>query len=267
MIANYLYSHNVWTMFFFVVFCFIAFSLLGLWIALKLIPKSVRQKHTELVSYGLATVSVFSAVLLAFIAVNSWEDYGKAETATSQEAQLVADVLRSSFAMPEPLRSTIRNRSQSYLDVVINEEWPSMANQDMNFRHGWNELIGLYIEVSKFRTGDAILQIQYANLYEKINNLIDARRNRILIAHQHFEPIVWAVVLIGASINIIFLFLFNMESIRLHACMTLLIAIAIGCIFALIICFDRPFQGGLAIKSDAFSNVKENYLFYLNKHQ
>lgn len=266
MITNYLYSQNAWVMFLLVVLCFVVFSLLGLWVSLKWIPKPVRQKHTELVSYGLATISIFSAVLLAFIAVTSWEDYGKAESIASQEAQLVADVLRSSFAMPDPLRSVISDRGQSYLDIVINEEWPSMAGHDMRFRRGWDELVGLYVEVSRFRTSDAILQIQYANLYEKINNLIDARRSRILIAHQHFQPIVWGVVLIGALINIFFLFLFNMESVGLHICMTVLIASAIGCIFALIICFDRPFQGGLAIKSHAFSNVKESYLFYRNKY-
>ena len=234
--------------------------------SVKLIPTVVREKHTELVSYGLATISIFSAVLLAFIAITAWESYGKAEVATSQEAQLVADVLRSSFAMPEPLRSKIMDGGTRYLDILIDEEWPSMAAQNMNFVRGRDELVELYIQVAKFRTGDSILQIQYANLYEKINNLIDARRSRILLAHQHFQPIVWGVVLIAALMNIVFLFLLSMESAKLHAAITSLISIVIGCIFALIICFDRPFQGGLAISSDAFGNVKSSFLVYRGKY-
>jgi hypothetical protein len=266
MIANYFYSQNAWVMFFSVLMAFVAFSMLGLFVSIKLIPKIVREKHTELVSYGLATISIFSAVLLAFIAITAWESYGKAESATSQEAQLVADVLRSSFAMPEPLRSQMIDGGTQYLDIVIKEEWPSMADQTMNFKRGRDELVMLYINVSKFRTSDAILQIQYANLYEKINNLIDARRSRILLAHQHFQPIVWGVVLIGALMNIVFLFLLSMESVKLHIAITSLIAIVIGCIFALIICFDRPFQGGLAISPDAFNNVKNSFLEYQNKY-
>lgn len=266
MIVSYFYSQNAWVMFFSVLIGFVIFSILGLFASIKLIPKAVREKHTEQVSYGLATISIFSAVLLAFIAITAWESYGKAEAATSLEAQLVGDVLRSSLAMPEPLRSQIIDGSTQYLDILIKEEWPSMAGQDMKFKRGRDGLVKLYMDISKFRASDPILQIQYGNLYEKINNLIDARRSRILLAHQHFQPIIWGVILISALINIVFLFLLSMESVKIHIAITSLIAIAIGCIFALIICFDRPFQGGLAISPEAFSSVKNNFLEYRDKY-
>lgn len=262
---DFLYEQNVWVMFLSVVSFFVTFSIIGLFLSIKLIPKSLRHSHAEYVSYGLATISIFSAVLLAFIAVTAWENYGKAEAVTSQEAQLTADVLRSSFVMPEPLRSAIGKSGNQYLDIVINEEWPSMANEQMEFRRGWDTLVDLYMEVSRFRTNDSILQIHYANLYEKINSLIDARRARILLAHQYFQPIVWSVVLITSIINIFYLFLFHMDSTKMHVVITLLISIAIGCIFSLIICFDRPFQGGLSIHSDAFKNVQKNYMTYKDK--
>ena len=249
-----------------VILLFVAFALLGLALSSKLIPKDVREKHMELVSYGLATISFFSAVLLSFIAVSAWESHGKAETATSQESLLIADVLRSSFAMPEPLRSQIREGAVAYLDIVINEEWPAMANEKLNPKKGWDELVDLYMNISKFRSADPIVQLQYASLYEKINSLIDARRSRILAEKQRFQPIVWAVVLTGAFLNIAFLFLFSMESIKMHIAMTSMVAIGIGVIFVLIIAFDRPFRGAMAVSSEAFSNLKYNYTQYKQRY-
>ena len=266
MMINYFYSLNAWVMFSLIVMAFIVFSIVGFFLSIKLIPKTVREKHTELVSYGLATISIFTAVLLTFIAIAAWESYCKAETAVGKEAQLVADVLRSSLVMPEPLRSKIMEGGTQYLDIVIQEEWPTMASSIMNFKRGRDELVSLYINVSKFRTNDSILQIQYANLYEKVNDLLDARRSRIMLAYQHFQPILWGVILISALCNITFLFLLNMESMRLHIAINSLITIVIGCIFALIICLERPFQGGLAISSDDFSNVKINIIEYQNKY-
>ena len=266
MLFDFLYTQNIWVMACFVVLFFLAFALLGLALSIKLIPKGVKEKHMELVSYGLATISIFSAVLLAFIAVSAWESHGKAETATSQESLLIADVLRSSFAMPEPFKSQIRQGAVAYLDIVINEEWPAMANEKLNPKRGWDELVDLYMNISKFRSTDPIVQIQYASLYEKINDLIDARRSRILAEKQSFQPIVWGVVLVGAFLNIAFFFLFNMESAKMHVAMTSMIAIGIGVIFVLIISFDRPFQGAMAVSSEAFSNLKHNYVQYKQKY-
>jgi len=266
MIFNFLYSQNIWVMACLVVLFFLVFAMIGLALSIKIIPNGLREKHTELVSYGLATSSIFSAVLLAFIAVSAWESHGKAEAATSQESLLVADVLRSSFAMPEPLRSQIRKGAVNYLDIVIDEEWPAMANQKLNPKRGWDELVDLYMNISKFRSADPIVQIQYASLYEKMNNLIDARRSRILSEKQNFQPIVWGVVLVGAFLNIAFFFFFSMQSTKMHIVMTAMIAIGIGVIFVLIISFDRPFQGAMAISPEAFSNLKYNYVQYNQRY-
>jgi len=52
----------------------------------------------------------------------------------------------------------------------------------------------------------------------------------------------------------------------MHVAMTSMIAIGIGVIFVLIISFDRPFQGAMAISSEAFSNLKHNYGQYKQKY-
>jgi len=59
MLLDFLYTQDIWAMACLVILLFIAFALLGLALSSKLIPKDVREKHMELVSYGLATISFF----------------------------------------------------------------------------------------------------------------------------------------------------------------------------------------------------------------
>lgn len=261
MIDDILFGHGIWFSIILIPSCFALFAFLGIR-AFRLIPKHVRSAHTDVISYGLATISIFTAVLLGSIAVTAWELHDKAESSVSQEAQLTADVLRSSFAMPEPLRSELMDDGLKYLDIVINEEWPQMGHSQHNFQKGWDALVQLYMTTVKFRTNDSIVQIQYANLYEKVNTLIDARRNRILSSKNHLPPIVWATLIAAAVINIIFLFLFSMESQALHDLITILISVVIGFVIAFILSFDSPFEGAMAIPSDAYESIKVNFIKY-----
>lgn len=241
--------------------CFGLFTFFGIRL-FKLIPAHIRDAHKDTVSYGLATISIFTAVLLASIAVTAWELHDKAETSVSQEAQLTADVLRSSFAMPEPLRSEIWKNGVAYLDIVIKEEWPQMGNANHDFQKGWDALVHLYMNTIAFRTSDSVLQIQYSDLYQKVNSLIDARRSRILSSKNHLPPIVWATLIAAAIINIVFLFLFSMESQAMHDLIAILISVVIGFVIAFILAFDSPYEGAMAIPSDAYESIRINFIKY-----
>jgi hypothetical protein len=261
MFYDILFGHGVWVGILSIPACFALFSYMGIRV-FKLIPVHIRQSHRDTVSYGLATISIFTAVLLASIAVTAWELHAKAEASVSQEAQLAADVLRGSFAMPEPLKSELMKGGQNYLDIVINEEWPQMGNSNHNFQKGWDALVDLYMTTTKFRTNDSVVQIQYADLYQKVSTLIDARRNRVLSSKDHLPPIVWATLIAAAIINIIFLFLFSMENQAMHDFIAILISIVIGFVIAFILAFDSSYEGPMAIPADAYESVRINFIKY-----
>ncbi|MBU3657617.1 MAG: DUF4239 domain-containing protein [Rhodocyclaceae bacterium] len=261
MFDSLFHSEHLWLSGGFVLLCFVGFAIIGVKLSKKM-PNAIREQHTDVISYGLATISIFTAVLLTSIAVIAWEHHDTATKNVSKEAELVGDVMRSALAMPEPLRSDIFERGINYLDVVLNEEWPSMANDEVPFSHGWDQLIQIHRSAVGFTSTNSITQIQYSMLYGKIHELFDARRERILSYKNRLQPIVWISIVAAALINISFLFFFSLKADWLHHVIAIMVSVAIGFVFVLTILFDRPFEGALAIQPKAYENVKANFLKY-----
>lgn len=260
------FMHADWIIFFLLALGFAVFGIVGLYLTLKYVSQDFREQHNELNSYALATISVFSAVLLAFVAVVAWEKYEKAQEAASLEAQYLSDLLRGSIVIPEPLRSVIQKRGATYLDLVVQKELPAMGEEKIDLTPGWDELVGIYFEMSKFKTDDQTAQVIFSDLFQRLNNLSDARRSRILLSHKHFPSILWSAICLSALFNIIFLFFFGMRSKKIHYALTILISIVIGCIFALIVSFDRPFQRSMPISIDPFTGITENFENYQERY-
>lgn len=164
--------------------------------------------------------------------------------------------------MPEPFRSTIFEDGIDYIDIVVNEEWPTMSKDEMAFSHGWDQLIKIHRTAIEFKGTDGISQIHYAVLYNKLHDLFDARRERIFSYKSRLQPIVWISIVSAALINLCFLFLFSLKSDWLHHAIAIMVSVAIGCVFVLIILFDRPYEGALVIQPKPYENVKINFLKY-----
>src|SRR5579871_5692514 len=104
MLVNFLYSIPTWQMALWVTGAFVAVSLLGLIICVRVLHVDLRRRHNEFVGFNSALVGVFFAVLLAFIAVAAWESFGKAGDIAANEASLTGDLARDAMTFPEPLR-------------------------------------------------------------------------------------------------------------------------------------------------------------------
>ena len=264
--TEYFFIHGYWPIFFCLAFSFTIFAVIGLYLTLRYVSQDFREQHNELNSYGLATISIFSAVLMAFVAVAAWEKYENAQEAVSQEAQYLSDIIRGSLVLPQPLGSIMREKGSIYLELVVHKEWPAMGKKEVDFNSGWEQLSDLYFQMSKFKSSDPTVQVIFSDLFQKLNNLSDARRSRILLSHRHFPPIMWCAVFVSAIFNIIFLFLFGMRSKRMHYAMTIFISMVIGCIFALIVSFDRPFQHSMSVSPDPFTSIDANYKSYQKRY-
>ena len=88
--------------------------------------------HTRLESANLVSAQVFQlagvlyAVLVAFLVVVVWEQFGDAEDATQAEASAIAELLRDSVAIPPTYRAQVQQSLIAYTSDVIDDELPRM---------------------------------------------------------------------------------------------------------------------------------------------
>ena len=261
MLADWIYNHPTWLVGGVIVALIVAFSCAVLVVFHRLVPVRIRRAHNDVVGFCIAVTGVIYAVLLAFIAVLTWETYRKADVAVANEANYVGDVYRNTLGMPDELAGRLRGHLSQYIDVVIAHEWPDQQTGHVDERawqEGWNILADFHSDIARFRpanAGEAVLQGQ---LLRSLNGLYDARRTRLLAAGEHVTPVVWWINGLGAAITIGFTFLFGALNIKMHLAVTGMLAASLAVVIVLIVALDWPFRGALSVSNDAFRAVQEN---------
>lgn len=258
MIVDFLYNNPTWLMGLIVTGGIASLSAVGCYAAHHFLPRELRKKHNEFIGFTGATVSVFYAILLAFIAIAAWESYGKAGAVASREASLVGDIYRDAAFMPDSLRRGITPELDDYIEVVLHEEWPAMAAGRKFGANGWTLLQRAHTHLAQFHPANVTEDAMFREMLQRMNTLYDARRERILASEDRLEPAIWGVVICGMTLTIAFTFLFGMDSFKMHLTMVTMVAASIGLVVVLIIAFDYPFRGEVQIKADAIEQVKQN---------
>jgi hypothetical protein len=89
-----------------------------------------------------------------------------------------------------------------------------------------------------------------------MDDLIKARRSRVLAAGEHLPDVVWQILLLAGAVAVGYTYLFGAHSFRIHLTITGLIAATISLVFVLIIALDYPFRGEVSVSDEAFLSVK-----------
>jgi Protein of unknown function (DUF4239) len=270
MLANWIYSHPTWIVGSVIVGLFVLLSCIGLAIVQRLVPVRLRRPHNDIVGFTIAVVGVVYAVLLAFIAVATWETFRKGDNVVASEANYVGDVFRNTIGLPDNLARQLRGHLDQYIDVVIGQEWPAQQAgrlEEASWQKGWELLADVHFDIAHFRpanAGEAVLQGQ---LLRSLNSLYDARRGRLLAAKEHVTPVIWWIIAFGAMLTVGCTYLFGPPNFKMHVVITSMLAASLAVVMVLIVALDYPFRGSLSVSDEAFRDVKKNMETLVFQHR
>ena len=116
------------------VLLFVVLSLISLRIVRRFCKPMLFTGHTEFGEIFSSAIGVVFALILAFVAVAVWQNYEKVDDDVFREANFLHNIYRNLEAYPEPVRTQAKNLIHEYVQVVINDEWPKLAqaSQDVN---------------------------------------------------------------------------------------------------------------------------------------
>ena len=231
-------------------------SLLLLLIFHRLLPVDLRSAHNDVAGFTIAIVGVIYAVLLAFIAVSAWESHGKAQEIVQMEANAVGNLYVDSIGLPPEVRFPIWRYLRDYVRTVIDVEWPSQHQGQVNLA-GWESLIGLNLMLASFKPLDGSTIALKSELLRTANDLFQSRRNRLEAAASGIPAVMWAVTLSGGALTILFSFFFGMPDFRIHLAFSGMLAISLALVIVLMLALDRPFRGDLAISTERFEEISK----------
>ena len=201
------------------------------------------------------------AVLLAFVVVIVWEDFGSADTTASNEAVAVGDLYRDAIGVGGVQGRRLETAVRAYALSVVDSEWPQMARQQTGSSETedalnvvWGDVKSLREPVSATTSGDFV--------QEAIRDTSTAtadRRSRILESSSQIPGTLWAVLIVGAIITIAFTYLFGVDTLWHHGLMVAALATLIGLSLLVILTLNLPYTGDVAVKPEAMRTAVESF--------
>lgn len=256
MLNEFIYNNPTWLWGTLVVGFFVGLSCLGLAIFQRLVHLELRRAHNDLAGFTVAIISVTYAVLLAFIAIATWESYTRADDIVQSEADFLGSIYRDTQGLPAEMGKDIRADLHAYVDIVINQEWPQQRAGDIPSA-GWEPLHKLHSAIATMHPADLGESVIEAELLKTLNELYRARASRLSAAAGHIPDVVWWIILFGGAITTGYTFLFGFHSLGMHTVMTASVAASLALVVVLIMALDWPFRGAVSITPQAFIQTQQ----------
>ena len=242
-----------WSLFFVVVSP--ALAVAGALLVRRVVGHEVLSRHNDVAGFIYAVLGVVYAVLLGFTAIIVWEEFQRAQEGVEVEANALVDLYRDAQVFPAEVRSEMEQRLRDYTRLAVEEEWPAMARGQSGPRT-WDAYNRLWRAYHAFKPQDDHQHTWYEQSVQRLNQLGDERRSRLLALHAGVPRVMWAVLLGAGAITIGFTFLFGTQNPRAQAVMTAALAFTIGIVLLSILALERPFAGITRIGPEAFEQVQ-----------
>jgi hypothetical protein len=258
MIINWIYSTPTLLWGATMVVFFSGAACVGLIVFHRLVHVELRRAHNELAGFTVAIISVTYAVLLAFIAIATWEAFADAGQIVQNEADYVGAIYRDTQGLPPQMGQDIRSDLRLYVDTVVEKEWPEQR-LGITPEAGWAPLYKLHRSIATMRPADLGEAVIEAELLRTLNELYRVRASRLSAVEGHIPPVIWWIIFIGGAITTGYTYLFGFEDFRLHLVMTAAVAASLTLVVVLIIALDWPFRGEVSVSPDAFIQTQHSW--------
>ncbi len=147
MIVDWIYNNPTWLWGSILVVGFTVLACGGLLVFHRLVHVKLRRAHNDLAGFTIAVIGVLYAVLLAFIAIATWESFSKASDIVENESDYAGGIYLDTQGLPQAKGKEIRDAVGRYVSVVIDDEWP-MQRAGKVPDQGWKPLRELASEIA-----------------------------------------------------------------------------------------------------------------------
>jgi hypothetical protein len=256
----WIYDYPTWLMGLVFAFFFVATSLSGLFLVRVRVSKWIHSEHrtNELVGMALGSFSVLYGILLGLVAVGAYQNFSSISDLVTREASCLTGFYRDVSAFPEPYRDQLQADLRSYTRYTIDYGWP--AQRQGHVTTGTTQrMTVLFNDLTSFEPTDRRSEIIFGEAFRQFNNLTEIRRARMAQVTTGIPAVLWWVVGIGAFLNIVLIWMLDME-IHVHVILASVLSLFLGVVIFLVAAMDNPFRGEVSVSASALELVYQTYM-------
>jgi Ca2+/Na+ antiporter len=204
-------------------------------------------------SDGFQTVGFLYAVVAGLLVYGMYTTFDVSSQQSAEEASALVLMHQSAQAFPEPQRDQAQQAVVVYVNSVINDEWPALADGmgSPKTSKAINHLFKVYGPMEP----DGRWSDQYSQSIDHLDAVVKLRNERIDQSRDSLPTIYWFLLFAGGFITILYLSLAQVGNKPMHALAVGLTATMIGLVIFLLIEMNYPFQGDIALSPEHFRNA------------
>jgi hypothetical protein len=216
-------------------------------------------QYNDVVSWVFAGIGVFYGLALGLIAVATWEDFSSVDGQISKEAAAIDALYDDLDGYPAPRRAALEAALRDYTRSIVVKDWPAHRKGESD-ENGERLLGRLEDEVLGFDPSNERQKIAHAEVVRGLAEVVEARRLRVISVSTSLPAALWAVVLLGAILNTVPLYLLWVENLRLHAILVALFSTFIALLIFLTAAMDNPFRGEFSVSPEVYQELLDKVM-------
>ncbi|WP_432019871.1 DUF4239 domain-containing protein [Streptomyces sp. 1222.5] len=249
----FIYDFPVWLFLVVFVGCFVVFAVVGLAFFRRMARRlfGPEPHWSDLVHLLFESCVAFYSLLLALLAVVTYQNYAHAEQTVTEEASALSVLYRDIAGFPPPYREPLRKELRNYTRYVVDEAWPEQrrGTVPMEGVSRTSKFQKMLFEVEPKTTQERLLQ---STSIAQFNAFVAARRARLDAIPTHLPQILWIILVLGMLISIAVTWFLPVERTRPHAAVCVTYTIISSLVLSLVAAMDYPFRGALSVSPRPF---------------
>jgi len=207
----------------------------------------------DMLAAFLQYFGVIYGLLLGLLAVATYQNRLDVEKSNANEASSLSALYRNVSAYPEPSRTELQNLLKDHTRYLIEDAWPQQRKGIVPVDES-HRITAIQTELALFEPQTKAQELLHENTLRQFNTFYEDRRARIYSLTSGIPTILWYTVAVGAFINMILLWLFDLRP-HAHWILGGLISFYLGTVIAVIALMDHPYRGELGISPEAFQLI------------
>ena len=182
---------------------------------------------------------------MVFLRLHTYQNYDTVGDIVDKEASSLSALYRDVSAYPQPIRSQLQDGLREYTRYTIGEGWDEQRRGIVP-RGGSKLITSVMHLLLTFNPGTDHEKIIHAETLRQYNIKVEFGRARLSNVSTGLPAVLWRVVAFGALMNIILIWMQDME-IHVHLILGAVLASILGAVIFLIAELDNPFRGEVSI--------------------
>jgi Protein of unknown function (DUF4239) len=229
---------------------------LGVILTRRFVQHHVGEGHNDVLVPIFLNAGVLYAVLLGFLVIAVWENYGAVKENAALEATTIVPLYRLADGMSPQHAANVRKQARLYLQYVIKDEWPGLSKSSEGSSLARKETGDMFRDFAKMDSAVLVGHSQINQSFlDTLSQVVAYRNKRLIQADEGLSWIMWLGAVGGAAIMVSMSFFLYMEHRGPHVAISTLMAALIGTLLYIMVLLDHPFGGPLALGPDAFQNT------------